>query len=494
MKNKKRLDQLKFVINDTCRNVDLAKVEHAYLYAVNAHAGQKRLNGDDWIIHPLSVASTLAQWGLDETTLIAGLLHDVVEESSTTQDDLVREFGSEVATLVKGVSKVTAVRLQGSSEAIFVESLRKMIIAMAHDLRVVFIKLADRIHNMETLSALPKEKQIQNARETLEIYAPLAERLGIGRAKSLLEDLAFPYVYAKEYKKVTRESTPYYLHCNENIVLMQETLERDLRREGVEASVSGRAKGYYSLWRKLQRAEIDWDYEKIHDYAAIRIMVESAKDCYVALGIIHELFKPIPKIGVSDFIAQPKPNGYQSIHTKVFGPKGGPVEIQIRTYKMHQQAEYGAAAHWQYAEVKIKAKSGKKLETVKQQNQGYKWIRQLVSWQQELSDSDEFVKAVKFDGFQYRNFVFSPKGDVYDLPQNATPVDYAFAVHTDLGHYISGAKVNGKIVPLKYKLQSGDVCEIIKNKNRNLPRLDWLEFVVTTAAKREIGRELRKRR
>ena len=215
--------------------------------------------------------------------------------------------------------------------------------------------------------------------------------------------------------------------------------------------------------------------------------------CFL-LVFCYGFFKKFPKIGVSDFIAQPKPNGYQSIHTKVFGPKGGPVEIQIRTYKMHQQAEYGAAAHWQYAEVKIKAKSGKKLETVKQQNQGYKWIRQLVSWQQELSDSDEFVKAVKFDGFQYRNFVFSPKGDVYDLPQNATPVDYAFAVHTDLGHYISGAKVNGKIVPLKYKLQSGDVCEIIKNKNRNLPRLDWLEFVVTTAAKREIGRELRKRR
>lgn len=471
---------------------DIHKLTKAWEFAKKAHAGQKRKTGDPYTSHLLETAITLAKWKMDTTTIVAGLLHDTIEDAGVTKEELEKLFGNDVAILVDGVSKVSNLRLKGSQEEQFVETLRKMILVMAKDLRVVFVKLADRRHNMQTLYPLPADKQVRISRETIELFAPLAERIGMGSIKSELEELAFPYLYAKDFKRLTNESKPYYERAGKHIKKMTKEISHSLKREGIPHTIAGRQKNKYSLWRKLQRVEIDWDFEKIHDIVALRILVADLKNCYTALGIVHSLYKPVPKLGISDFIAQPKPNGYRSIHTKVFGPEGRIVEIQIRTYQMHEEAEYGMAAHWAYAEEKSKAKSDKKLEkeggTV---DKKLTWVQQLVQWQKEMVDSKEFINAVKFDGFQHRNFVFTPKGDVLDLPSQATPVDFAYAVHTGLGNYIQGAKVNGKMVPLNYKLMSGDVVEIIKAKNPKKPTKTWLEFVVTTAAKREINKSLR---
>lgn len=461
-------------------NADFKKIEKAWEFARSAHEGQKRLTGDPFIIHPLIVAKILASWKMDTTSIIAALLHDTVEDTQVTSSDLIREFGPEVATLVGGVTKITNYRLKGSREEQFVENLRKMLLVMSKDLRVVFIKLADRLHNMRTMDALPKEKQIQNSMETLEVYAPLAERLGIGKLKGELEDLAFPYVYPEEYKK-TKELVKSYFksgRVEENIETMRKTILSKLIKQKIKADVHGRKKHFYSLWRKLMRPENDWEIEKVNDLVALRVLVPKIPDCYVALGIIHNTYKPVPSIGVSDYIAQPKPNGYRSIHTKVFGPRGKIVEFQIRTYDMHAEAEFGLAAHWSYKEG---TQAGDKLS----------WVKQLVGWQNEIADTEEFLKAVKFDTLKHRNFIFTPMGDVYDLPVGATPVDFAFAVHTGLGKRIQGAKVDGRIVPLDYKLNSGQVCEILISKNPRKPNMDWLEFVVTNLARSEINKQLR---
>jgi GTP pyrophosphokinase len=471
------------------------EIKKALNFAKLAHAGQKRLSGEDYITHPIAVAKILKNWKLDSTTVIAGILHDTIEEGGATREDLIKEFGLDIANLVDGVTKVTNLRLRGSKEQVFVESLRKMILFMAKDLRVVFVKLADRTHNMQTLSYLSKEKQIENARETLEIYAPLAERLGIGGAKSILEDLSFSYLYEDEYEKLKKLAKPYYKKAETHIDEMKSVIREKLKKEKIaNAEIHGRKKHLYSLWRKLQRPEIDWDFEKIYDIVALRILVNSVPECYATLGIVHSIYKPVPKIGISDFIAQPKPNGYQSIHTKVFGPGGRIVEVQIRTFEMHSKAENGIAAHWAYADAKNRLKDSaleKGISIVPSDK--LSWVKKLVEWQKEISDSEEFLRSVKFDAFQNRNFIFSPKGDVYDLPKDATPIDFAFAVHTQLGYEIESAKVNGKLVSLNEKLKSGDVVEIIKSKHRKGPSPDWLEFVVTTFAKREINRYLRKK-
>jgi len=459
------------------KKADLKKIRNAWKFAKLAHADQKRLSGEPFAAHCLEVMKILVHWKLDTESIIAGLLHDTIEDGGATRQDIVQEFGEEVAELVDGVTKVTGVRLRGSREKVFAESLRKMILVMARDLRVVFIKLADRTHNMRTLSALPRKKQIANAKETLEIYAPLAERLGIGEAKGELEDLAFPCLYPKSYKKVVKEASVKYLKAEKDLKNMKRNLAKLLKEEKMDAEIHGRRKHLYSLWRKLERSDKNWD--EINDIVALRIIVNSVPDCYVTLGLVHAAYKPVPKIGVSDFIAQPKPNGYQSIHTKVFNKEGRIVEIQIRTHTMHEQAEHGMAAHWSYKEGNVLA--GK-----------LNWVKSLVEWQKELVDSKEFYESVKIDAFQHRNFVFSPEGDVYDLPRHSTPVDFAYAVHTDLGSYIKGAKVNGRIVSLNHRLVSGDLCEIIKSKNKKLPNKDWLDFVVTTSARRNIKKELRK--
>jgi len=487
-------DQLLNVIEGYDTRVNGQKVRKAWKFAKLAHTGQRRLTGDPYSSHALGTAKILSDWKLDETTIIAGFLHDSIEDGGATRDDLVSEFGEDVAVLVDGVSKVSHLKLRSSQKEGFIENLRKMFLAMARDLRVVLVKLADRLHNMETLSPLPPEKQKRIARETLEIYAPLAERLGMGHVKGQLEDLAFPYVFPEEYKKVEIESKPYYKKAEKYIQKMKRTLLKNLAEEGIKAEIHARKKHLYSLSKKLERPGIDWDFEKIHDIVALRILVDTTVQCYAALGIVHNLFKPIPHVGISDFIAQPKPNGYRSIHTKVFGLKGKQVEVQIRTKVMHEEAEFGLAAHWAYSDVKRVGKvHDKVLEKmgVSASAERLSWVRQLADWQKEITDAKEFLRAVKFDALGHRNFVFSPKGDVFDLPMGATPVDFAFAVHTALGNFIKGAKVDGKIVPLDYKLRSGQVVEILKSKNPKKPNNDWLDFVVTTTAINQIKKSLK---
>ena len=474
-------------------NADFAKIRKAWEFAMAAHTGQKRLSGEPFICHPFNVALILSEWKLDSTSIIAGLLHDTVEDGGATREDIVKEFGEEVALLVDGVTKVTSLRLKGSKDENMVENLRKMLLAMAEDLRVILVKLADRLHNMRTLSSLSKEKQIENATETLEVYAPLAERLGMGYVKGELEDLSFKYVYPKEYKRVLKEASKYFKMANVHIESMKKNLLKKLSLEGIQCEVKGRQKHLYSLWRKLERSEIDWEVGRVHDIVALRILVKSVSDCYRALGIVHSAYKPVPYIGMSDFIAQPKPNGYRSIHTKVFGPGGRIVEVQIRTFAMDEEAENGIAAHWQYSEEKEKGAAGEMLEKVGTfaPKEKLSWVKQLVEWQKEISDSEEFLKSVKFDAFRHRNFVFSPLGDVYDLPAGATPIDFAYAVHTKLANYLTGAKVDGRIVPLDYKLQSGQVVEILKTKNPKKINPKWIESVVTTAARSQIKKQLR---
>jgi len=461
-------------------------------FAKLAHHGQKRLSGEPFVNHPMAVAKTLQDWRLDETTIVAGLLHDTVEDGGATREDLVKEFGEETARLVDGVTKITQIRLTGQTDQAFVENLRKMILVMASDLRVVFVKLADRLHNMQTLKYLSPEKQKENAKETLEVYAPLAERLGMGEIKGQLEDLSFPFLYPAQYIKLEKDSRDLYKSAEKYISDFKSELLKLLLAKHVAAKIDVRRKHLYSLWRKLERPEIDGDLTKIHDLFAARVLVSTVEDCYLALGAIHSAWHPVPYLGISDFIANPKPNGYRSIHTKIFGPKGKIVEIQIRTHEMHEQAEMGLAAHWQYSAAKASGASDSHLEKG-QVKVGSKlnWVKQLVSWQKEMTDSKEYLDALKFDALQHRNLVFSPIGDVYDLPRGATPIDYAYAVHTKLGHQAAGAKVNGKMVALNHKLINGDVVEIIIDRKRQKPSHEWLDFVITTTARREILKALK---
>ncbi len=480
-------------IKDYNLDADFGKINKAWEFAKLAHTSQKRLSGEQYVAHPLKVAEILVSWKLDSTSIIAGLLHDTVEDGGATREDLVKEFGEEVALLVDGVTKVTGIRLKGSKTEEFVENLRKMLLAMARDLRVILVKLADRLHNMRTLGYLSKEKQKENSYETLEVYAPLAERLGMGQVKGELEDLSFKHYYPRDYRKISKLSDKAYEKAEEHIDKMKRTLHKKFLSERIKVVIKGRKKHLYSLWTKLQRPEIDWDFEKVHDVVALRVLVPTISDCYRALGIVHSSYKPVPYIGVSDFIAQPKPNGYRSIHTKVFGPDGRIVEIQIRTFEMQDEAEHGIAAHWAYAQEKQKGASDSVLERqgVDASSEKLAWVKQLVEWQREISDSEEFLNTVRFDAFKHRNFVFTPMGDVYDLPAGATPIDFAFAVHTELAEYLSGAKVDGRIVPLDYKLKSGQVVEILKSKNPKKINPRWMEFAVTAMARSEIKRRLR---
>ncbi len=472
----------------------LALITKAYEFARLSHTGQKRASGEAYVCHPLEVGILLAHWKLDVNSISSGILHDTIEDGGATNEDLVSEFGEEIAFLVNGVTKVSHLRIGKKTEEEFVENLRKMFLAMAKDLRVVFVKLADRLHNMRTLAALPSEKHKRIAQETLDIFAPLAERLGMGEVKGELEDLAFPYAYPEEYKKVVMLSKPYYKRVEEHIEEIRKTLLKKIVKEKVTAKIYGRKKHLYSLWKKLERPGIEHNFSKVYDIVALRVLVPEIKDCYLVLGIIHDTYNPASHLGFSDFIAQPKTNGYQSIHTKIFGPGGGIVEIQIRTFAMHDQAEHGVAAHWAYSELKSSSKKtdselskeGAKVDTK------LHWVKQLAQWQEEISDSKEFLHAVKFDALKDRIYVFTPLGDVYDLPNGATPVDFAYAVHTGFGNYIRGATANGKIVPLSKKLKSGDIVEILKHKNQVKPNEDWLSFVATTTARRQIQKHLRK--
>lgn len=473
---------------------DIDLIEKSYQFACFAHRGQKRLSGDDFITHPLAVAQALADWKLDSHSIAAGLLHDVIEDGGVRLESLEKKFGQEVALLVDGVSKIGEIKLRGSKEEEFIENLRKMIVVMAKDLRVVLIKLADRYHNMQTLSFLPLEKQKRIARETLEVYAPLAERLGIGEMKGRLEDLAFPFIFPEDYQWLKKYSASYYKEINKYIKKLKGEVVKSLIERGIEAQVHGRTKHLYSLYKKLCRPEINKDIEKIYDLVALRIIVKTIEECYATLGIIHELYKPVPAKGISDFIAQPKPNGYRSIHTTVFGPGGRITEIQIRTEEMHQQAEDGIAAHWYYSVQKNRP--GVEYTVVEKgffaPTEKAAWVKELVAWQKEITDSQEFIDSLKFDALKHRHFIFSPKGDVFDLPAGATPIDFAYAVHTELGDRCCGAKVDGKLVPLNYRLKSGQMVEILKSKQKKRPSRDWLNFVVTRSAKSRIAKHFHK--
>jgi GTP pyrophosphokinase len=487
------LEKLTSQIREYNPAADFKEVEKAYLFAQEAHAGQKRLSGEPVFAHLLATASVLVQWKLDTTSIVAGLLHDVIEDGGRRLEQVEKEFGEEVARLVDGVTKIGEIKLRGKAEEEFVENLRKMILVMSRDLRVVMIKLADRYHNMKTLSFLPLEKQKRIAQETLDVYAPLAERLGIGEMKGELEDLAFPYLYPSEFAWVKSFSVPYYHQAEDYIGQAQEIIGKELIREKIKADINGRAKHLYSLWCKLLRPEIDKDITKVYDLVALRILVNSVRNCYAALGVVHKIWKPIPALGIRDFIAQPKPNSYRSIHTTVFGPRGKIIEVQIRTYEMHDEAENGIAAHWYYVQLKTAGATGKQLEEgVFAPDEKLNWVKQLVAWQKEIVDSHEFLNVLKFDALSHRIFIFSPKGDVFDLPQAATPIDFAYAVHSELGDKAIGARVNGKLVSLEYKLKSGEMVEILVDKNKKNPSRDWLKFVVTQTAKREISRHFNK--
>ncbi len=473
--------------------VDTALIRKAYRFAQDAHFGHKRKSGEPYFIHLLATAMILSEWKMDTASIVAGFLHDSVEDGAAKREDLLKEFGETVTGLVDGVTKVGEIHLRNSTNEEFVENLRKMFLAMARDLRVVTIKLADRLHNMRTLEFQPPQKQKEVARETLEVYAPLAERLGMGEVKGELEDLSFPYLFPEDYKWLKSYSAPAYKEAEDHVRDAKRKLLTNLAGENIQATIHGRSKHIYSLYRKLLRPEINKDISQIHDLVALRILVKSVEDCYMALGVIHKTYKPVPALGISDYIAVPKPNGYRSIHTKVFGPGGRIIEIQIRTTEMHDEAENGVAAHWYYSHVKNQSlSSADRDKKAFAPEDKLNWVKQIANWQKEVADNREFLQTLKIDALSHRIFVFTPKGDVKDLPAGATPIDFAYAVHTDLGKHLGGAKVNGKIVPLDHKLKSGNVCEIILTKEPRKPNADWLEFVVTNLAKREINRRERK--
>lgn len=403
------LDSLLASLKKTPREIDSHQIIKAWEFASLAHTGQNRLSGDPFITHPTAVAINLAHWNMDTTTIVAGLLHDTIEDGGATREDLVKEFGPEVATLVDGVTKVTSVHFTGSVKEEFVENLRKMLLVMAKDLRVIFVKLADRLHNMQTIQFLSPKSQNENSLETLEIYAPLAERLGMGEVKGQLEDLAFPYVYPSEHKKLLQEAKGLYDESNKVVERFRRDLLKDLTPQIPSAVINIRKKHLYSLFKKLKRPENGGDITKIYDLVAARIIVDTLENCYLALGIVHNLFRPVPYLGIKDYIASPKPNGYQSIHTRVFGPQGRIVEVQIRSQKMHEEAEMGITAHWMYSQLKAKGTSKSKFENFVVPEK-LKWVQQLVTWQESVSDNDEFMRSLKLDTFQDRILVFTPIG------------------------------------------------------------------------------------
>lgn len=455
-------------------------VARAYLFAQKAHAGQKRASGEPYFTHVLHAAEHVAGWGLDEATIAATLLHDVAEDTDYTLEDIKKEFGEEVAFLVAGVTKLGKIKYRGVEAQ--VENMRKMLLALSEDIRVILVKLADRLHNMQTLAALPPDKQKRIAVETTEIYAPLAYRLGMQKVSSELEDLAFPYLYPKEYRWLKDTMGERYEERVHYIEKIRPVIEDALESNNIESlSIDARAKTYASLYKKLLR--YDMDIEKIHDLIAVRIIVPTIEACYATLGIIHKMWPPLPG-RIKDYIALPKPNGYKSLHTTVFCEGKKIIEIQIRTQEMHDEAENGIAAHWAYSQQKgTKHYALRKAVTAEKKE--LTWVHQLRNWQKEFSNDEEFLSALKIDFFKDRIFAITPKGAVIDLPLGATSVDFAYQIHTDVGNSCTGAKVNGKIVPLEHELKSGDIVEILTQKNKK-PSAAWLESVKTNMAKKRI--------
>jgi GTP pyrophosphokinase len=464
---------------------DLDLLKKAYVYSAKVHQGQIRKSGEPYLVHPLEVADILAQLRLDEASIVTGLLHDTIEDTLATREEIAELFGEEIADLVDGVTKLSQFSAGNTQQEKQAENFRKMVVAMAKDIRVLLVKLADRTHNMRTLEHMAAEKQERIARETLDIYAPLANRLGIQWIKSELEDLSFRYLKPEEYAELMERVSS---RAKEREVFVGEVvgiIESKFKESGIEAKVYGRVKHMYSIWRKMRMQDLPFD--QIHDLVAFRVIVQSVAQCYESLGLIHSLWKPVPG-RFKDYIAIPKPNLYQSLHTTVIGPKAERVEIQIRTEEMHRIAEQGVAAHWAYKEARVK--DGKPDGIGATDAQKFGWLRQLLEWQRDLADPTEFLETVKVDLFAEEVFVFTPKGDVKSLPRGATPVDFAYSIHSEVGARCVGAKVNGKIVPLRYRFKNGDTCEILTSPHSQ-PSKDWLTFVRTSRAQARIRQHIR---
>jgi GTP diphosphokinase / guanosine-3',5'-bis(diphosphate) 3'-diphosphatase len=451
--------------------VNVTLIDDAFEYARKLHEGQKRLSGDPYITHPLAVAEILADLEQDQTTIAASLLHDAVEDGKITAAEIEKKFGKDIAYLVEGVTKLGRIVFE-SKEVRQAENFRKMLLAMGEDIRVIVIKLADRLHNMQTLQYVPRDKQIENAIETREIFAPLAHRIGIWKIKWELEDLSFRYLETEKYDEIRIKVGKRRAEREERIVEFIAKVNDIISKMDIKAEINGRPKHFYSIYRKM--VEQNLEFEDLYDLLAVRIIVDSVKDCYAVLGLIHAAWRPIPG-SFTDYIAMPKLNGYQSLHTTVIGEGGFPVEVQIRTWEMHKVAEYGVAAHWRYKEG-----GGPNILDQKMQ-----WLRSILDWQKDMSNAKDFMESLKIDLFTDEVFVFSPKGAVHALPVSSTPVDFAYTVHTEVGHRCTGARVNSKIVPLDYKLKNGDIVEIITGKTDN-PSMGWLNFVKTSAARTKI--------
>jgi len=459
---------------------DQQMVRKAYERAATAHNGQRRLSGEDYVNHPLEVAAILADLELDAETIAAALLHDTVEDTNLTAEEVRREFGPEVARLVDGVTKLGRISLRTDQQQ-QAENIRKMMVAMAEDLRVVLIKLADRLHNMRTLEPLAEAKRRKISRETLDIYAPLAHRLGIGQIKWELEDLAFRNLEPDAFEDVVGRIARKRADREALVSDLREILARELEKVGIQADITGRPKHIYSVWQKMTREAKD--FSEIYDLSAIRVLVDSVRDCYGVLGVVHSLWKPMPG-RFKDYVAMPKSNGYQSLHTTVITHTGEPIEIQIRTHDMHRVAEFGVAAHWTYKEGGKDASFDQKLS----------WLRSLLEWQNEVGDAESFLNTVKVDLFEDEVYVFTPRGDVINLPADSTPVDFAYRIHTEVGHHCIGAKANGRMVPLDYALQNGEIVEILTSKGPHGPSRDWLNFVKSASAKERIRKWFKSQR
>ncbi|SCW42407.1 GTP pyrophosphokinase [Lachnospiraceae bacterium C10] len=464
-------------------NADITMIEKAYRIADEAHREQKRKSGEPYIIHPLCVAMILADLEMDKETIAAGLLHDVVEDTVMTREEIIEEFSEEVAELVDGVTKLGQLPFDADKVEVQAENLRKMFLAMAKDIRVIIIKLADRLHNMRTLKYMRPEKQREKARETMEIYAPLAQRLGISRIKIELDDLALKYLEPQAYYDLVEKIASRKMERDQYVQRLTDEVRHHIESAGINANIEGRAKHFFSIYKKMVNQHKTLD--QIYDLFAIRIIVDDVKDCYAALGVIHELYTPIPG-RFKDYIAMPKPNMYQSLHTTLIGPNGTPFEIQIRTFEMHRTSEYGIAAHWKYKE------SGEGA-TVNGEEAKLSWLRQILEWQQDMSDNREFVSLLKNDLnlFSDTVFCFTPSGDVKNLPTGSNPIDFAYSIHSAVGNKMVGAKVNGKLVPIDYIIQNGDRIEIITSQNSRGPSRDWLNMVASAQAKNKINQWFR---
>ena len=451
---------------------DLELLRKAYIFSAVEHKGQTRASGEPYLVHPLEVANILAEMRMDPACVAVGLLHDVLEDTLTDADRIKEYFGEDVLHIVEGVTKISKIPFSTSEER-QAENFRKLLLAMVDDIRVILVKLADRLHNMRTLQHLPEERQVRIAGETMDIYAPLAGRLGMSKVKNELEDLAFQYLERDAYKELTLRVAEKRKKAIEFIEKVKGTVSERLQAAGLDAALEGRIKRLYSIHQKLRRQRID--LEQVYDFVALRIVVPTIPDCYAALGVLHNLWRPVPG-RIKDFIAMPRPNGYQSLHTSVIGDEGHPFEVQIRTREMHRIAEEGIAAHWKYKE----GRTGYNKD-----DQAFAWLRQLLEWQQEVKDPHEFLNSLKLDLYPEEVYCFTPAGEVKTLPRGATPVDFAYAIHTEVGHQCVGARVNGKMVPLRYKLSNGDIVEILTAAGHN-PSRDWLTFTVTNKARAKV--------